>query len=106
VGGLERAASPAEECGREKGEAPARAEWRGWRRGRGAAGAGLRWVTVWGIVGLRGVRSLGKGKSGGSTTLLPAGAATLRYARQTPRKKGHPNRRWLRPPVMWYAIQM
>lgn len=39
VGGLERAASPAEECGREKGEAPARAEWRGWRRGRGAAGA-------------------------------------------------------------------
>ena len=46
--------------------------------------------TVCGIGDLREVRVDGRGKSGGSTTLLPIGAAPLRYARRWRTKKGAP----------------
>ena len=46
--------------------------------------------TVWNIGELRGARRFGRGKSGGSTTLLPTGAAPLRYARRWRTKKGTP----------------
>ena len=82
----------------------------GWMTGgylghRGVVADGWR-STVCGIGVLRWARMIGRGKSGGSTTLLPIGAAPLRYARRWRTKKGHSNRRWPRPPVMWYAVQM
>ena len=54
---------------------------------RGAVADGWR-SNVWGIGVLRGARGSGRGKSGGSTTLLPIGAAALRYARRWRTKKG------------------
>ena len=118
VGGLERAASPAEECGREKAKPPpARSGGAGgagggrrWSQDRGklagAKGGGGGWMAggylghrasladgwrsnVWGIGELRRARMIGRGKSGGSTTLLPIWAAPLRYARRGRTKKGH-----------------
>lgn len=44
----------------------------------------------WGIGVLRWARTPVRGKSGGSTTLLPTGAAPLRYARRWRTKKGAP----------------
>ena len=65
----------------------------GWMSGgylghRGVVADGWR-STVWRIGDLRGTRMDGRGKSGGSTTLLPTGAASLRYARRWRTKKGH-----------------
>ena len=65
----------------------------GWMTGgylghRGAVADGWR-SNVWRIGDLRGARMDGRGKSGGSTTLLPTGAASLRYARRWRTKKGH-----------------
>lgn len=54
----------------EPGEA--RAEWPGWRRGRGAAVAPLYRETPEAEWGYEGIVGRVRGKSGGSTTLLPS----------------------------------
>ena len=65
----------------------------GWMTGdylghRGSVADGWR-SAVWRTGDLREARKDGRGKSGGSTTLLPIGAAPLRYARRWRTKKGH-----------------
>lgn len=88
----------------EPGEA--RAEWRGWRRGWGAAVAPLYRETSEAKWGYEGVVGMVGGKSGGSTTSLPSEAAPRCSARHGARKKGHAARQRSRPQSCGYALQM